>query len=50
MVLLSVKKTPHHTGTQYKLGSSKQPRTHMFGTQPYIDPTRRNIEEDLNIF
>ena len=36
--------------TQYKLGSSKQPRTHMFGMQPYINPARRNMEDDLNIF
>ena len=33
-----------------QVGQFKQPRTHMFGMQPYINQTRRNMENDLNIF
>ena len=56
MVLLSVRETtphhttPHHTGDDYNLGSSRQPRKLIFGMQPYSNPTRRNIDDDLNIF
>jgi hypothetical protein len=45
VVLLSVKKTtPHHRTTL------RQPRKPMFSMQPYFNPTRRNIENNLNIF
>ena len=27
-----------------------QPRKLVFGLQPYVDPTRRNMEDNLNIF
>ena len=27
-----------------------QPRNLIFGMQPYSNPTRRNMEDDLNIF
>ena len=51
VVLISVRKTtPHHTGDDYNSGSSRQPRKLIFGMQPYSNPTRRNMEDDLNIF
>jgi hypothetical protein len=56
VVLLSVRETtphhptPHHTGDDYNSGSYRQPRKLTFGMQLYSNPTRRNIEEDLNIF
>ena len=51
VVLISVRKTtPHHTGDDYNSGSSRQPRKLFFGMQPYSNPTRRNMEDDLNIF
>jgi hypothetical protein len=28
---------------------SRQPKRLIFGMPPYFDPTRRNIEDDLNI-
>jgi hypothetical protein len=31
------------------LGSSRQPRKLIFGMQPYSNPIRRNMEDDLNI-
>ena len=30
--------------------SSRQPKKRIFGVQPYFDPTRWNMEDDLNIF
>jgi hypothetical protein len=57
VVLLSVKNppphhhtTPHHTTPQcdYTSGSSRQPSKLIFGMQPYSNPTRTNMEDDLN--
>jgi hypothetical protein len=54
VVLLLVKN--HHTTTttpprcDYNSGSSRQPRILIFGMQPYSNPTRRDMEDDLNIF
>jgi ribosomal protein L13 len=57
VVLLSVNKTttttttpPHHTGMITFKATSRQPRKLIFGMQPYSNPTRRNMENDLNIF
>jgi hypothetical protein len=41
---------PHHTWSHYISGSFRQPRKLIFGMQPYFDSTRRNMEENLNIF
>ena len=29
---------------------SRQPKKLIFGMQPYMNPTRRNMEDDLDIF
>jgi hypothetical protein len=34
----------------YNSGSSRQPRKLIFGMQPYSNPTRRIMEDSLNIF
>jgi hypothetical protein len=51
VVLLSVRETtPSHTGDDYNSGSSRQPRKLTFGMQLYSNPTRRYMEDELNIF
>ena len=54
VVLLRVKKPPHHhhhtTGMITFRATSRQPTKLSFSMQPYINPTRRNMEDDLNIF
>jgi hypothetical protein len=42
----------HHTGDDYNSGSFRQPRQPRkltFGMQLYSNPTRRYMEDDLNI-
>jgi ribosomal protein L13 len=40
----------HHTGMITFQATSRQPRKLIFGMQPYSNPTRRNMGDDLNIF
>jgi hypothetical protein len=54
-IIIGKKKPPHHTTTtppqcDYNSGSSRQHRKLNFGIQSYSNPTRRNIEDNLNIF
>ena len=48
--LIIGKITHHHTGFHYNSGSSRQPRKLISGMQPYVNPTRWIMEDDLNIF
>jgi hypothetical protein len=41
---------PHHTDVITFQATSRQPRKLTFGMHPYSNPSRRNLEEDLNIF
>ena len=39
-----------HTGSHINYGHSRQLTQLIFGMQPYINPTRMNMEDDLDIF
>ena len=52
LLLLSVKKTNHTTPPHrdsLQLGQFKATQKADFGIQPYLNPTRQNMEDDLNI-
>jgi hypothetical protein len=44
------KTTTKNTGTDYNLGSSRQPWKMIFSLQPYLNPKRQNMGDNLNIF
>jgi hypothetical protein len=50
-IIIGKKTTPpHHTDVITFEATSRQPRKLIFGMQPYSNPTRRNMEDDLTIF
>jgi hypothetical protein len=51
-IIIGKKTTPpphHHTTTPGPI-TFRQPRKLIFDMQPYSNPTRRNMEDDLNDF